>query len=83
MPKRSSKPKKPENEDELETASRVFGAFLETADPDAAARSAAAKALGRRGGLKGGKARAASLTPKKRAEIARKAAKKRWSATRP
>jgi hypothetical protein len=39
---------------------------------------AAAKALGRRGGLKGGKARASSLTPERRAEIAKKAAEKRW-----
>lgn len=34
--------------------------------------------LGRRGGLKGGKARAAKLSPKKRAAIARKAAAARW-----
>ena len=39
---------------------------------------AAAAALGRLGGLKGGKARAAKLTPKRRKEIARKAAKARW-----
>ena len=39
---------------------------------------AAAAALGRKGGLKGGKARAASLTPEQRQEIARKAAAKRW-----
>ena len=32
----------------------------------------------RKGGLKGGKARAASLDPEKRKEIARKAAAKRW-----
>lgn len=38
----------------------------------------AAAALGRLGGLKGGKARAASLTPEKRKEIAQKAAAKRW-----
>jgi hypothetical protein len=38
----------------------------------------AAVALGRRGGLKGGKARAAKLSPEKRAEIARKAAQRRW-----
>ena len=38
----------------------------------------AAVALGRRGGLKGGKARAEKLSPEKRAEIARKAAKTRW-----
>ena len=36
------------------------------------------KALGRLGGLKGGKARAASLTPERRVEIARKAALARW-----
>ncbi|MEZ5014958.1 MAG: hypothetical protein R2794_11765 [Chitinophagales bacterium] len=41
-------------------------------------KNAAAVALGRLGGLKGGKARAAKLTPEQRAEIARKAAKKRW-----
>jgi hypothetical protein len=40
----------------------------------------AAVSLGRRGGLKGGKARAASMTPKRRAEIAKKAAKARWAA---
>jgi len=38
----------------------------------------AAVALGRKGGLKGGKARAESLTPKKRSAIAKKAAKARW-----
>jgi len=38
----------------------------------------AAAALGRLGGLKGGKARAESLTAKKRSEIAKKAAAVRW-----
>jgi hypothetical protein len=38
----------------------------------------AAVALGRRGGLKGGKARAAKMTPEERAESARKAAQARW-----
>ena len=37
-----------------------------------------AKALGRLGGLKGGKARAARLTPARRVEIARKAVQARW-----
>ena len=37
-----------------------------------------AKALGRAGGLKGGKVRAERLTPEQRSEIARKAAKARW-----
>lgn len=34
--------------------------------------------LGRQGGLKGGKARAAKLSQKRRSEIARKAAQARW-----
>jgi len=34
--------------------------------------------MGRKGGLKGGKARAASMTAAKRKEIAEKAAKARW-----
>ncbi len=39
----------------------------------------AAQESGRRGGLKGGTARAATLTPEQRSEIAKKAAAKRWS----
>ena len=35
--------------------------------------------MGRKGGLKGGKARARRLTPGQRSEIARKAAETRWS----
>ena len=38
----------------------------------------AAVALGRRGGLKGGKARAEALSKKRRSEIAKDAAKARW-----
>jgi hypothetical protein len=38
----------------------------------------AAVALGRKGGLKGGKARAEKLSANKRSEIARKAAESRW-----
>jgi hypothetical protein len=41
-----------------------------------------AVALGRLGGLKGGAARAAKLTPKKRSQIAAKAAKTRWDKKR-
>jgi hypothetical protein len=46
--------------------------------PSLEGKDAAAVSLGRRGGLKGGKARAAKMTPEQRAEIARKAAKARW-----
>lgn len=42
----------------------------------------AAVSLGRRGGLKGGKARAASLSPEERSAIASKAAAARWSGNR-
>ena len=42
-------------------------------------KNAAAVALGRLGGLKGGKARAKKLTAEQRAESARKAAVARWS----
>lgn len=40
-----------------------------------------AQALGRLGGLKGGKARAASLPPEERSAIARKAVMARWAKT--
>ncbi len=41
-------------------------------------KNPAAVALGRLGGQKGGKARAAKLSAKKRKEIAQKAAEARW-----
>ena len=41
-------------------------------------KNPAAVALGRLGGLKGGRARAAKLSQKQRREIARKAAQARW-----
>jgi hypothetical protein len=42
-------------------------------------KNAAAVALGRLGGLKGGKARARKLTAEQRRESARKAAQARWA----
>lgn len=42
-------------------------------------KNPAAVALGKLGGLKGGKARAAKLTPEERSEIAKNAAAKRWT----
>jgi len=48
-------------------------------EPQAAStKNLAAVALGRLGGLKGGAARAAALSPRKRSRIARAAAKARW-----
>jgi hypothetical protein len=46
-------------------------------EPDT--RNPAAVALGKLGGAKGGKARAAALSAKRRSEIAKKAAAKRWA----
>ncbi len=48
-------------------------------DTPTSGKNPAAVALGRLGGLKGGKARAEKLSPKKRKEIARKAAISRWN----
>ena len=50
---------------------------VETEPPE---KNPAAVALGRMGGLKGGKARAEKLSPAKRRAIAKKAAKARWGA---
>jgi hypothetical protein len=72
MPKRSSRPKR--DEDTNETAFRV----VRDATGEKLEKNPAAVALGRLGGLKGGKARAASLSKKRRSEIAKQAAKKRW-----
>ncbi len=51
----------------------------EVDDPDPnEGKDRAAVELGRKGGLKGGEARAAKLSPEKRSEIAQKAARMRW-----
>lgn len=50
-----------------------------TPDPEPRVKDPAAVSLGRRGGLIGGKVRAASMTPEERTENARKAALARWS----
>lgn len=46
---------------------------------DGTAKDPAAVELGRKGGLKGGSARAKKLSAKRRSEIARKAAEARWA----
>lgn len=47
--------------------------------PMVVGKNPAAVALGKLGGAKGGKARAAALSPKKRSAIAKKAARARWA----
>ena len=50
----------------------------EAPPPVADGKDPAAVALGRKGGLKGGKARAAKMTPAQRKAAAKKAAAARW-----
>lgn len=47
--------------------------------PEGPPKNPAAVELGRRGGLKGGKARAAKLSPEERSSIAKNAAAVRWA----
>lgn len=74
MPKRSSKPRDP-NSMAFNIVAAATGEKAQPADPK---KNPAAVALGRLGGLKGGAARAKSLTAKKRSEIAKRAAQARW-----
>ena len=76
MPERSRKRPTDVNELAKQIVAEATGE-TESADPDAG-KDPAAVALGRKGGLKGGKARAAKMTPEQRAESARKAAQARW-----
>jgi hypothetical protein len=55
------------------------GQAPKTEAPKAKKTNPAAVALGRLGELKGGTARAAALTPKKRSQVAANAAKTRWN----
>lgn len=72
--------KKDLNQTAFSVVQAVTGAQAEfkVAPPDGRPKNPAAVALGRLGGLKGGKARAASLSKKDRSAIAKKAAKARW-----
>jgi len=78
MPKRSSK-KRPAKDVNVIAAEILKAATGEPQDltPEGT-KNPAAVALGRLGGLKGGKARATSLSKAKRSEIAKKAAAARW-----
>lgn len=51
-------------------------------EPEERVKDPAAVALGRKGGLVGGKARAAKLSAEKRSEFARRAAAARWKPSR-
>ncbi len=71
--------KKPRKDDLNALAKSIVDQATGQVTPtDEPAKNPAAVALGRLGGLKGGKARAAKLSQAKRSAIAKKAAKKRW-----
>lgn len=75
MPKRSSK-----KQDINQIAASIVAQVTEEVKPDKPTeKNPAAVALGRLGGLKGGKARAVSLSAEKRKEIATRAAISRWN----
>jgi len=79
MPKRSSKPKRPTDPNLLarQIVEEAIGEPLKSVIITAE-KNPAAVALGRLGGLKGGKARAEKLSAKKRKAIAKKAPDTRW-----
>lgn len=78
MPKRSSK-----RRDVNELAHHLVALTTGQVEPEKPKEltpiQQAASAMGKIGGPKGGKARAAALTPQQRADIAKAAAKARWS----
>jgi len=76
MPERSRKRPRDPNELAKQLVDEATGKQPKY-DPDAA-KDPAAVALGRKGGLKGGKARAEKMSPEQRSEAARKAAAARW-----
>jgi hypothetical protein len=84
MPDRSRSRKRPRDVNEL--AAEIVGEAVGETEPKEAPREAqaddgkdpAAVALGRRGGLKGGRVRADRMTPEERSEAARRAAQARW-----
>jgi hypothetical protein len=71
MPNRSSKRRR------AKPGPAAVAGLVKLPETDAG-KDPAAVALGRKGGLKGGKARAASLSKERRAEIAKTAAVARW-----
>lgn len=77
MPKRSSKKKRPADANEL-AHQIVQESTGEATEPENDGKNPAAVALGRLGGLKGGKARAKKLSKKRLSEIAKKAAQARY-----
>jgi len=75
MPKRSSSGRKPRD---VNVLARSVMERIEKIAEDNPGKDPLAVALGRRGGLKGGPARMASMNADERRKLATKAAKARW-----
>ncbi len=75
MPKRSSSGKRL---DPNQLAARIVADATGATPARKRRKNPAAVALGRKGGLKGGRARADALSPEERSEIAKRAAAARW-----
>ena len=75
----ATRPKRPRDVNQL--AKLIVGISTGEVRDDnpGAGKNPAAVALGKLGGVKGGTARAKSLSKKRRSEIAKKAAQARWS----
>jgi hypothetical protein len=83
MPSRASKKKKSRPDDEgigsaLRAVEATIGETLAAPKTERELRSQAARLLSQLGASKGGKARAAVLSKKRRTQIAKHAAKTRW-----
>jgi hypothetical protein len=75
MPDRSRRPRDPNQLGKL-IVDIATGEVEE--EPEDTGKNLAAVELGRKGGLKGGKARAESMTPEERSAAAKRAAEARW-----
>jgi hypothetical protein len=74
--KRSARPKRDENQMAFDTLQQIMR------QSEGTGKNPLAVALGRMGGLKGGRARAEKMSKAERSESASKAAKARWAADR-
>ena len=72
------KPKRPRDFNQLAKMIVDMSTGDAPPEPPQPEKNPAAVALGKLGGAKGGAARAAALSPRKRSEIAKNAAAKRW-----
>lgn len=74
-------PKRPR--DPFQLARQVFQEASGEAPPQALPENDPVTVAKRKGGIKGGKKRASTLTPERRREIAKKAARARWGKEEP